>query len=31
MLLTDEEREAGSTMMMICVGRSRSARLTLDL
>ncbi|RSS46018.1 PDR/VanB family oxidoreductase [Streptomyces sp. WAC08241] len=30
MLLTDEEREAGSTMM-ICVGRSRSARLTLDL
>ncbi|MGJ7420602.1 2Fe-2S iron-sulfur cluster-binding protein [Streptomyces cinereoruber] len=30
MLLTDEERETGTTMM-ICVGRSRSARLTLDL
>ncbi|MFE8939413.1 2Fe-2S iron-sulfur cluster-binding protein [Streptomyces sp. NPDC007872] len=29
-LLTDEEREAGTTMV-ICVGRSRSARLTLDL
>ncbi|WP_149184482.1 PDR/VanB family oxidoreductase [Streptomyces sp. TRM49041] len=29
-LLTDEEREAGDTMM-ICVGRSRSGKLVLDL
>ncbi|MEU0273423.1 PDR/VanB family oxidoreductase [Streptomyces sp. NPDC006307] len=29
-LLTDEEREAGNTMM-ICVGRAESSRLVLDL
>jgi ferredoxin len=29
-ILSDEERRAGNTMM-ICVGRSRSSRLVLDL